>query len=223
MLTIALAQHDFLVGDIRGNLEKALRLIEEARKAGAELLLFPEMALTGYPPEDLLLRPGFLRQSEQALADLVARVEGIDVVIGHPWREGGRRFNALTWARDGRVLGRYAKQLLPNYLVFDEQRYFSAGSEALVVELDGVRIGAIICEDAWEPGPAQQSVRKAIAWLPLMKGRIRTMCSRVFLATLSNCCWSPMPPPTGTISCRHGARRLRPGRRKPGCRSCIAT
>jgi predicted amidohydrolase len=114
MLTIALAQHDFLVGDIQGNLDKALRLVREARAAGADLLLFPEMALTGYPPEDLLLRPGFLDQSERALAELVAGVDGIDVVIGHPWREGASRYNALTWVRGGQVLGRYAKQLLPN-------------------------------------------------------------------------------------------------------------
>jgi NAD+ synthase (glutamine-hydrolysing) len=159
MLTLALAQHDFLVGDLRGNLRKALRLIGEARAAGARLLLFPEMALTGYPPEDLLLRPGFLDQCEEALAELVAAVKGIDVVVGHPWRENGQRFNALSWVRDGRVVGRYAKQLLPNYLVFDEQRYFSAGSQPLVVELGNVRVAAIICEDAWEPGPVEQARR----------------------------------------------------------------
>ena len=136
-------------------------------EAGADVALFPELAVTGYPPEDLLLRPGFLRQSEQALADLVAAVGGIDVVIGHPWRDRGRRFNALTWVRDGRVLGRYAKQLLPNYLVFDEQRYFAAGREAMVVELKGLRIGAIVCEDAWETGPAKQA-REAGAELLLI-------------------------------------------------------
>ena len=91
MLTIALAQHDFLVGDIQGNLDKALGLIASAREAGADLLLFPEMALTGYPPEDLLLRPGFLSQSERALTDLVTAVVGIDVVVGHPWQEQQRR------------------------------------------------------------------------------------------------------------------------------------
>ena len=158
MLTIALAQHDFLVGDIRGNLVKALGLISEARDAGADLLLFPEMALTGYPPEDLLLRPGFLAQSEQALLELVAAVAGIDVVIGHPARDGERRYNAASWIREGKVLGCYAKQHLPNYLVFDEKRYFSAGSDPLVVELGGVRIAIIICEDAWQPGPARQAI-----------------------------------------------------------------
>ena len=167
MLTLALAQHDFLVGDIRGNLDKALRLTADARQAGADLILFPEMALSGYPPEDLLLRPGFLAETEQALVEMVAAVAGIDVVIGHPWREQGERHNALTWIRDGRVLGRYAKQLLPNYLVFDEKRYFSAGSEPLVVELGGVRIAAIVCEDAWEPGPARQA-RQAGAELLLV-------------------------------------------------------
>ena len=90
-LTLALAQHDFLVGDIRGNLDKARGLIASAREAGADLLLFPEMALTGYPPEDLLLRPGFLSQSKRALADLVTAVAGIDVVVGHPWQEQQRR------------------------------------------------------------------------------------------------------------------------------------
>ena len=136
-LTLALAQHDFLVGDIQGNLDKALGLIASAREAGSDLLLFPEMALTGYPPEDLLLRPGFLSQSHRALADLVTAVAGIDVVIGHPCQEQQRRYNAVSWIRDGRVLGRYAKQHLPNYLVSDEQRYFSPGSGPLVIELGG--------------------------------------------------------------------------------------
>jgi NAD+ synthase (glutamine-hydrolysing) len=157
MLTIALAQHDFLVGDIRGNLDKALRLVAEARGVGAHLLLLPEMALTGYPPEDLLLRPGFLAQAERALDELVQGVSGIDVVVGHPWQQEGRRHNAVSWIREGRVLGRYAKQHLPNYLVFDEKRYFSPGSGPLVVEVGGSRVAVIICEDAWETGPAGQA------------------------------------------------------------------
>jgi NAD+ synthase (glutamine-hydrolysing) len=167
MLTLALAQYDFLVGDIRGNLARALQGVDAARAAGADLLLFPELALTGFPPEDLLLRPGFLDQAEQALAEFVAGVSGLDVVIGHPWRERGIRQNAVSWIRDGRVLGRYAKQCLPNYLVFDEMRYFSPGTEPLVIELGGVRIGVIICEDAWERGPAVQA-REAGAELLLV-------------------------------------------------------
>ncbi len=108
-----------------GNLRKAIERVEEAREAGADLLLFPEMALTGYPPEDLLLRPGFLEACHDAVEALTRQVEGIDVVFGHPWSKQGKRYNAVSWIRDGRVIGRYFKQLLPNYAVFDEQRYFT--------------------------------------------------------------------------------------------------
>jgi NAD+ synthase (glutamine-hydrolysing) len=157
MIRIALAQHDFLVGDIAGNRDKALALIDSARAAGADLLLFPEMALTGYPPEDLLLRPGFLEECHSALAEITAAVSGIDVVIGHPWAESGKRYNSASWLRDGKVIGRYRKQHLPNYAVFDEQRYFTPGENALVVPVRGIPTGVIICEDAWETGPAEQA------------------------------------------------------------------
>lgn len=153
MITIALAQHDFLVGDITGNLHKARMLVEQAKEQCADVLLFPELALTGYPPEDLLLRPGFLDSCHNALNGLVAGVSGIDVVIGHPWREEEACFNAVSWIRNGAVIGTYFKQQLPNYAVFDEQRYFSPGSRPLVVDVQGVRIGVVICEDAWESGP----------------------------------------------------------------------
>ena len=154
MITLALAQHDFLVGHIRGNLRKAIDIVHRAREAGADLVLFPELALTGYPPEDLLLRPGFLEACDDAVEALAQQVEGIDVVFGHPCLEGGKRYNAVSWMRDGKVIGRYYKHHLPNYAVFDEQRYFSSGSDSLVIELGGVRFGVIICEDAWEPEPA---------------------------------------------------------------------
>ena len=106
MITIALAQYDFLVGDIRGNLCKVRELIAAAQARGADLVLFPELALTGYPPEDLLLRPGFLRSAHHALDELIGFVQGIDVVIGHPWDEQGRRYNAVSWIRDGELAGR---------------------------------------------------------------------------------------------------------------------
>ena len=143
MITIALAQHDFLVGDIRGNLRKAQGLIAQARSAEADLVLFPEMALTGYPPEDLLLRPGFLKAVRHAVNELIESVQGVDVVIGHPWEEQGQRYNAVSWIRNGRLAGRYFKQLLPNYAVFDEQRYFIPGSGTLVLELKGTRIAVL--------------------------------------------------------------------------------
>ena len=154
-LRIALAQFDFPVGDIRGNLGRARDLTAAALRAGADLVLFPEMALSGYPPEDLLLRPGFLETCHKALERFAADVRGIDVVIGHPWAEGEHRYNAVSWIRDGRVLGRYFKKHLPNYLVFDECRYFSPGGEPLVVDVGGVPMGVIICEDAWKRGPSQ--------------------------------------------------------------------
>ena len=160
MITFALAQHDFLVGDLKGNLRKALDLLEQARDCGADLLLFPELALTGYPPEDLLLRPGFLEACHDAVERLADQVQGIDVVFGHPWMEDGKRFNAVSWIRDGRIIGRYFKQHLPNYAVFDEQRYFTPGSEPLVIELQGVRIGVLICEDTWEPRPMLEAMEQ---------------------------------------------------------------
>ena len=154
MIRIALAQRDFPVGDMTGNLLRARQSIAAAKAAGADLVLFPEMAISGYPPEDLLLRPGFMRRCHDAMDELVADVQGIDVVIGHPWSVGDDRFNTISWIRDGVVLGRYFKQALPNYAVFDEHRYFSAGNESLVAEIKGTRLGVIICEDAWVPGPA---------------------------------------------------------------------
>ena len=154
MIKIALAQQDFPVGDMTGNLARAQKCIKSALAKGADLILFPEMAISGYPPEDLLLRPGFMRRCHDVMDELVAGVQGIDVVIGHPWTLGEERFNAVSWVRDGVVLGRYFKQMLPNYAVFDEHRYFSAGTQPLVIDIKGSRVGVIVCEDAWVPGPA---------------------------------------------------------------------
>ena len=154
MIKIALAQQDFPVGDMAGNLARAQQCIAKAAATGADLILFPELAISGYPPEDLLLRPGFMHQCHVVMETLVQSVSGIDVVIGHPWKSSSKRYNAVSWIRDGRVIGRYFKQLLPNYAVFDERRYFAAGNEPLVVELRGCKITVLICEDTWEPGPA---------------------------------------------------------------------
>ncbi len=155
MLKIALAQDDFLVGHITGNKQRILERVEQARdQLGADLLLFPELALTGYPPEDLLLRPGFMRRAAEALAEIAQAVHGIDVVLGHPRAEGDRRFNSLSWLRDGQVIGTYDKWDLPNYAVFDEQRYFSPGDQPLVIDVKGVPVGVIICEDTWTPAAA---------------------------------------------------------------------
>ena len=157
MITIALAQQDFPVGDMTGNLARAQQSISAAAREGADLILFPELAISGYPPEDLLLRPGFMHQCHAVMDELTQSVSGIDVVMGHPWQVKGQRFNAASWIRDGRVLGRYCKQRLPNYAVFDERRYFSAGIEPLVIELNGCKMAVLICEDAWESRPASMA------------------------------------------------------------------
>ncbi len=145
------------MGDMTGNLARARQSVSAALEKGADLILFPEMAISGYPPEDLLLRPGFMHRCHDVVNELVDSVKGIDVVIGHPWAQKNERFNAISWIRDGVVLGRYFKQALPNYAVFDERRYFSAGAQSLVVDLKGIKLGVIICEDAWVPEPASMA------------------------------------------------------------------
>ncbi|MEE4304777.1 MAG: NAD+ synthase [Wenzhouxiangella sp.] len=156
MLRIAIAQDDFQVGHITGNRDRILDHVARARdELGANLIVFPELALTGYPPEDLVLRPGFMRSTAAALEELASRVHGIDAVVGHPRAEGDKRFNSVSWLRDGEVIGTYDKWDLPNYAVFDERRYFVPGEAPLVVEVAGVKVGVIICEDTWTPEAAR--------------------------------------------------------------------
>lgn len=150
MLRIALAQDDFQVGHITGNRERIVEHVVRSRdEFGAQLLVLPELALTGYPPEDLVLRPGFMRSAAVALAELAAQVHGIDVIVGHPRADGDKRFNSASWLRDGEIIATYDKWDLPNYAVFDERRYFLPGDQPLVVEVAGVKVGVIICEDTW--------------------------------------------------------------------------
>ena len=156
MLKIALAQADFQVGHITANQDRIAQLIGQARdEQGADLLVLPELALTGYPPEDLVLRSGFMRRTEEALAAIADQVRGIDVLIGHPRAYGDQRYNSVSWLRDGRVIGTYDKWDLPNYAVFDERRYFVPGDQPLVIEVSGVRVGVLICEDIWTPEAAK--------------------------------------------------------------------
>jgi len=151
MLKIALAQDDFLVGHITGNRDRILEHVRQARDDyHADLILFPELALTGYPPEDLLLRPGFMRRSEELLQEIAEAVHGIDVIVGHPrCGQNETRYNSVSWIRDGQVLAAYDKWDLPNYAVFDERRYFVHGDQPLVIEVKGVKVGVVICEDTW--------------------------------------------------------------------------
>jgi NAD+ synthase (glutamine-hydrolysing) len=151
-LRAALAQINTTVGDIDGNAEKIASAIAHAREADAHLVVFPELALTGYPPEDLLLKTHFLRAARKALDGLAEEARDIVALVGFP--EGSDDvYNAAAVLADGRVAGVYRKMNLPNYGVFDEARYFQAGSRPAVIEVNGVKVGITVCEDMWEPGP----------------------------------------------------------------------
>ena len=155
-LRLALAQSDLLVGDIAGNTTRLLALAGEARATGAQLLLTPELAVAGYPPEDLLFHRGFRRQVDAALARFAAASgEGIALLVGHPEYAGERIFNAATLYTGGREQVRHRKACLPNYRVFDEKRWFTPGTQPTVAEFQGFRLGVLVCEDLWEPEPAQ--------------------------------------------------------------------
>ncbi len=158
VIRVALCQRNLIVGDIDGNAGKVRESLEQARAVGADLAVFPELTLTGYPPEDLLLKPHFAEFAEAALLDLAAEVNGIVAVVGYPELRDDL-FNTAAVIAEGRVTARYRKRYLPNYGVFDEQRYFARGHDALVLDLDGMKVGVTICEDLWYPGgPAQRSV-----------------------------------------------------------------
>jgi NAD+ synthase (glutamine-hydrolysing) len=150
-LTLALAQIDTRVGDLDGNARLIRERIAQARDAGAELVLFPELALTGYPPEDLLLKEHFLQDAQEALAALADEAHDIVALVGYPERADDV-YNALAVLAGGELHAVYRKTLLPNYGVFDEQRYFQAGDDAVVLDLGRARIGLTICEDIWTPG-----------------------------------------------------------------------
>jgi NAD+ synthase (glutamine-hydrolysing) len=152
LLKVALAQIDTTVGDLEGNAAKVREGISRARDEGAQLVVFPELTLTGYPPEDLLLKTHFLDAAEATLNELAAEVEGIVALVGYPERADDV-YNAAAVLADGQVAAVYRKNFLPNYSVFDEARYFQSGTDGGLIELNGVPIGLTICEDIWEPGP----------------------------------------------------------------------
>ena len=146
---LALAQVNPTVGDIAGNTDIVLQRIEEARAAQADLVALPELMLTGYPPEDLLLKPSFIRDNIAALERVVAASKGIAVVVGFVNSEGNQVYNAAAVAHNGKLAGVYHKVFLPNYGVFDEDRYFKPGRVCPVYTINGVAVGVNICEDIW--------------------------------------------------------------------------
>jgi len=151
-MRLALAQINTVVGDLDGNRDLILARLEEARDQGAELVLFPELAVTGYPPEDLLLRSGFVRAAARSLGEIAKQARGIVALVGFPHFDSDL-FNACAVCADGEVKAIYRKRFLPNYGVFDEDRYFAPGRELVLLEIGETLIGVTICEDMWQPGP----------------------------------------------------------------------
>ena len=158
-MRIAIGQINSTVGDLSGNARKILEFADRARAQGADLLLTPELSLCGYPPEDLLLREDFRAACDGALAALASKVRGISVVVGHPHRVGGKLYNAASVLQEGGIAAVYHKRDLPNYTVFDEERYFESDGSPCVVEVNGIRVGVNICEDVW--GPDGESTARA--------------------------------------------------------------
>ena len=162
-LRIAMAQFDFPVGDVAGNRDRIAQMIAEARdEHGADIVLFPELALSGYPPEDLLYRPSFLRDCEAAMHAIAAEVQGIVAVVGWPQAAGAVVYNAASVLRDGAIEQTYRKRELPNYAVFDERRYFDVDPDRddCVFEVKGTQVGLVICEDLWFAEPIASTVAK---------------------------------------------------------------
>ncbi|MEI6183481.1 MAG: NAD+ synthase [Polynucleobacter sp.] len=157
---IALVQMNPMLGDLAGNAHLIHKAAQDAFKQGAKLVVTPELALTGYPPEDLLLRPAFIEKAQQQLDLLMKELgqySGLTVVVGHPKKTPAGLQNYASVLQNGKVIAGYAKQELPNHEVFDEVRYFVPGNKACVFECDGIRYGVILCEDAWHAGPAKQA------------------------------------------------------------------
>src|SRR3990172_7448987 len=151
-LRVGLAQINTTVGDLEGNVQKVLEYVDRARELGVDVVSFPELTVTGYPPEDLLLRPSFVRENLDALQAVVRGCAGVTAVVGFADLEGEEIYNAAAVVHDGRLAGVYHKQHLPNYGVFDEFRYFRSGAESPVYTVAGVGVGVNVCEDIWYPG-----------------------------------------------------------------------
>jgi NAD+ synthase (glutamine-hydrolysing) len=194
-MRLALAQINSVVGDLEGNRERILTRIREARDAEADLVLFPELAITGYPPEDLLFRPEFLRQARESLDLVAAEATGISALVGFPWLERDL-FNACAVCADGEVKAIYPKRFLPNYGVFDEVRYFQPGRELLLLKIGDALIGPTVCEDIWQPGPPATDLALAgahvianISASPFHVGKGQEREEMLITRARDNACW----------------------------------
>src|SRR5476649_1137134 len=167
-LRCVMAQLNLVVGDVDGNTTRIVQAANTARdQYRADVVLLPELAVSGYPPEDLLFHSGMRTQVATSLERLKKEVRGITLIAGYPEYDGTRIFNSAIVVRDGEVLANHRKACLPNYRVFDEKRYFTPGTEATIVKLKGVKAGVLVCEDVWDAEPAQQT-RKAGAQVMLV-------------------------------------------------------
>ena len=163
-MRLALAQLNAVVGDLEGNRTKILASLDDARAAEADLVVFPELAITGYPPEDLLLRPGFVAAARRSLTQIAATARDVVALVGVPWYDRDLA-NACAVCADGAVRAIYAKHYLPNYGVFDEHRYFGEGRDLVLLRFGDVYVGPTICEDVWQPGPPATDLALAGAQL----------------------------------------------------------
>ena len=165
IIKIAIAQINCIVGDIAGNANMILDFANRAQQQGASLIITPELALCGYPPEDLLFRHDFNHACEQALARLAEQLSGITLLVGHPHLQDGKCYNAASILENGKISATYHKQVLPNYSVFDEERYFEAGESPLVFTHGGTKFGVMICADGWESAPAMRAKQAGAEFL----------------------------------------------------------
>src|SRR5271168_655655 len=153
-----MAQLNLVVGDVDGNTSRIVAAAVAARdQHRADLVMVPELAVSGYPPEDLLFHSGMRLQVARSIARMRSEVRGITLVAGYPEYAQERIFNSAIVVRDGEVLANHRKACLPNYRVFDEKRYFTSGSDPTIIDLHGVKAGLLVCEDAWDPAPARQA------------------------------------------------------------------
>lgn len=160
-ISVSLVQQRFTVGAIAENTQ---RVIDIAAAAETDLVIFPEMTLSGYPPEDLVVRPDLLAAVEAGLAKICQAALNTTVIVGHPWFDNGELYNAASVIQQGQVTGRYYKQALPNYGVFDELRYFTPGSEPLIITMHGQKLAVLICEDVWQGYPVADAKAAGADW-----------------------------------------------------------
>src|SRR5437588_2988350 len=194
-MRLALAQINPVVGDLEGNRELILGRLEEAKTNSADIVVFPELAVTGYPPEDLLLRPGFIRAAEESVERIARESRGVTVLVGGPHFDRDL-YNACYICSGGEVKAVYRKRFLPNYGVFDEDRYFAPGRDLILLEQGKTLVGPTVCEDMWQPGPPATDLALAGAELlvnisasPFYVGRDREREEMLVTRARDNSCF----------------------------------